>query len=93
MNGLLLRHCFELQRDRDVVAQLEVSHSSTIHFPGLNFHRLNALAKQPTVVFLSTFTKTVLVSNYYDYRIRCQATMVLVHCAIRKLDFWDYFIS
>jgi transcription initiation factor TFIID subunit 2 len=35
----------QLQRDRDVVAQLEVSHSSTIHFPGLNFHRLSTLSQ------------------------------------------------
>ncbi|KAG1864557.1 hypothetical protein C8R48DRAFT_773074 [Suillus tomentosus] len=65
----------QLQRDRDVVAQLEV---------------VNALAKQSTAIVSSTFTKTVLVSNYY-YRIWCEAAMALVHCAIRKLDFLGLF--
>ncbi|KAG2046284.1 hypothetical protein BDR06DRAFT_1037833 [Suillus hirtellus] len=65
----------QLQRDRDVVAQLEA---------------VNALAKQSTAIVSSTFTKTVLVSNYY-YRIRCEAAMALVHCAIRKLDFLGLF--
>ncbi|KAG1886857.1 uncharacterized protein F5891DRAFT_1200569 [Suillus fuscotomentosus] len=65
----------QLQRDRDVVAQLEV---------------VNALAKQSTAIVSSTFTKTVPVSNYY-YRIRCEAAMALVHCAIRKLDFLGLF--
>ncbi|KAG1893915.1 uncharacterized protein F5891DRAFT_1256836 [Suillus fuscotomentosus] len=65
----------QLQRDRDVVAQLEA---------------VNALAKQSTAIISSTFTKTVLVSNYY-YRIRCEAAMALVHCAIRKLDFLGLF--
>ncbi|KAG2155663.1 TATA-binding protein associated factor Taf2 [Suillus clintonianus] len=65
----------QLQRDRDVVAQLEA---------------VNALSKQSTAIVSSTFTKTVLVSNYY-YRIRCEAAMALVHCAIRKLDFLGLF--
>ncbi|KAH7886186.1 hypothetical protein F5I97DRAFT_2026435 [Phlebopus sp. FC_14] len=65
----------QLQRDRDVVAQLEAVH---------------ALAKQPTAIVSSTFTKTVLVSNYY-YRIRCEAAMALVNCAIRRLEFLGLF--
>ncbi|KAG9313991.1 hypothetical protein JVU11DRAFT_4768 [Chiua virens] len=65
----------QLQRDRDVVAQLEAIH---------------ALAKQPTAIVSSTFTKTVLVSNYY-YRIRCEAATALVNCAIRRLEFLGLF--
>ncbi|KAG8219438.1 hypothetical protein J3R82DRAFT_365 [Butyriboletus roseoflavus] len=65
----------QLQRDRDVVAQLEAIH---------------ALAKQPTAIVSSTFTKTVLVSNYY-YRIRCEAAVALVNCAIRRLEFLGLF--
>jgi transcription initiation factor TFIID subunit 2 len=65
----------QLQRDRDVVAQLEA---------------VNALAKQPTAIVSSTLTKTVLVSNYY-YRIRCEAALALVNCAVRKLDFLGLF--
>ncbi|KAI6031377.1 hypothetical protein BKA83DRAFT_4199448 [Pisolithus microcarpus] len=65
----------QLQRDRDVVAQLEAVH---------------ALAKQPTAIVSSTFTKTVLVTNYY-YRIRCEAALALVQCAIRALDFLGLF--
>ncbi|KAF9245714.1 hypothetical protein BU15DRAFT_85416 [Melanogaster broomeanus] len=65
----------QLQRDRDVVAQLEAIH---------------ALAKLPTAIVSSTFTKTVLVSNYY-YRIRCEAATALVNCAIRRLEFLGLF--
>ncbi|KAG6846064.1 hypothetical protein H0H87_006428 [Tephrocybe sp. NHM501043] len=63
----------QLQRDRDVVAQLEAIH---------------ALAEKPTAIVSSTLTKTVLVSNYY-FRIRSEAAIALVSCAIRKLDFLD----
>ncbi|KAF8140663.1 hypothetical protein EV363DRAFT_1313061 [Boletus edulis] len=65
----------QLQRDRDVVAQLEAIH---------------ALAKQSTAIVSSTFTKTVLVSNYY-YRIRCEAASALVNCAVRRLEFLGLF--
>ncbi|GLB35736.1 putative peptidase family M1 domain [Lyophyllum shimeji] len=65
----------QLQRDRDVVAQLEA---------------INALAEKPTAIVSSTLTKTVLVSNYY-FRIRCEAALALVTCAIRKLDFLGLF--
>ncbi|KAK0246182.1 hypothetical protein EDD85DRAFT_924985 [Armillaria nabsnona] len=65
----------QLQRDRDVVAQLEAVH---------------ALAKQPTAIVSSTLTKTVLVSNYH-YRIRTEAASALVNCAIRRLDFLGLF--
>ncbi|KAG7099822.1 hypothetical protein E1B28_001631 [Marasmius oreades] len=65
----------QLQRDRDVVAQLEA---------------VNALARQPTAIVSSTLTKTVLVSNYH-YRIRAEAALALVNCAIRRLDFLGLF--
>ncbi|KAJ8084704.1 hypothetical protein PM082_003480 [Marasmius tenuissimus] len=65
----------QLQRDRDVVAQLEAVH---------------ALARQPTAIVSSTLTKSVLVSNYH-YRIRVEAALALVNCAIRKLDFLGLF--
>ncbi|PFH52313.1 hypothetical protein AMATHDRAFT_140606 [Amanita thiersii Skay4041] len=65
----------QLQRDRDVVAQLEA---------------LYALAEKPTAIVSSTLTKTVLVSNYY-FRIRSEAALALVNCAIRRLDFLGLF--
>ncbi|KIY52676.1 hypothetical protein FISHEDRAFT_63651 [Fistulina hepatica ATCC 64428] len=61
----------QLQRDRDVVAQLEA---------------LYALSSQPTAVVSTVLTKTILVTNYF-YRIRCEAALALVQCAIRKLEF------
>ncbi|KAJ6623113.1 hypothetical protein B0H10DRAFT_2011228 [Mycena sp. CBHHK59/15] len=65
----------QLQRDRDVVAQLEALH---------------ALAQQPTAIVSSTLTKTVLVSNYY-FRIRCEAAVALVNCSIPRLNFLGLF--
>ncbi|KAJ7086593.1 hypothetical protein C8R43DRAFT_939447 [Mycena crocata] len=65
----------QLQRDRDVVAQLEALH---------------ALAQQPTAIVSSTLTKTVLVSNYY-YRIRCEAAVALVNCSIHRLKYLGLF--
>ncbi|KAF7302593.1 Transcription initiation factor TFIID subunit 2 [Mycena chlorophos] len=65
----------QLQRDRDVVAQLEA---------------LRALTKQPTAIVSSTLTKTVLVSNYY-FRIRCEAALALVNCSIHKLKYLGLF--
>ena len=71
----------QLQRDRDVVAQLEVSsffsHSCPLsHVPVRQ--AVNALAKMPTAVISSTLTKTVLVTNYF-YRVRCEAALTLVN--------------
>ena len=70
----------QLQRDRDVVAQLEVSADfSNQSAPYLMCHQaVHALARQPTAIVSSTLTKTVLVSNYY-YRIRCEAALALVN--------------
>ncbi|KAG6851364.1 hypothetical protein H0H93_005762 [Arthromyces matolae] len=57
----------QLQRDRDVVAQLEAIH---------------ALAEKPTAIVSSTLTKTVLVSNYF-FRIRAEAALALVNLFLR----------
>ncbi|TFY71826.1 hypothetical protein EVG20_g1175 [Dentipellis fragilis] len=65
----------QLQRDRDVVAQLEA---------------VNALTKMPNAIISSTLTKTVLVTNYF-FRVRCEAALALVTCALRRLDFLGLF--
>lgn len=65
----------QLQRDRDVVAQLEA---------------VRALSKMPNAIVSSTFTKTVLVTNYF-YRVRCEAALALVKCAYQQLDFLGLF--
>ncbi|KAF9642562.1 hypothetical protein BDM02DRAFT_3082030, partial [Thelephora ganbajun] len=65
----------QLQRDHDVVAQLEA---------------MCALAHCPTAIVSSTLTKTVLIANYFFW-IRCEAALVLVHCAIQKLEFLGLF--
>ncbi|KAF7302980.1 Transcription initiation factor TFIID subunit 2 [Mycena kentingensis (nom. inval.)] len=65
----------QLQRDRDVVAQLEA---------------LRALQQQPTAIVSSTLTKTVLVTNYY-FRIRCEAALALVYCSIPKIQYLGLF--
>ncbi|KAL5494783.1 hypothetical protein ACEPAI_245 [Sanghuangporus weigelae] len=65
----------QLQRDRDVVAQVEAVH---------------ALSRQATPIVSSQLTKTVLVTNYF-FRVRCEAASALVTCATRKLDFVGLF--
>ncbi|THH09339.1 hypothetical protein EW145_g2091 [Phellinidium pouzarii] len=65
----------QLQRDRDVVAQVEA---------------VQALARQPTPIVSSTLTKAVLVTNYF-FRVRCEAALALVSCATRRLDFVGLF--
>ncbi|KAI0304611.1 hypothetical protein BC826DRAFT_1088837 [Russula brevipes] len=65
----------QLQRDRDVVAQLEA---------------VRALSKMPNAIVSSTFTKAVLVTNYF-YRVRCEAALALVPCAYQQLDFLGLF--
>ncbi|KAI0308085.1 hypothetical protein B0F90DRAFT_1680044 [Multifurca ochricompacta] len=65
----------QLQRDRDVVAQLEA---------------VRALSNMPNAIVSSTFTKTVLVTNYF-YRVRCEAALALVTCAQQQLDFLGLF--
>ncbi|KAI0692979.1 hypothetical protein BC835DRAFT_1276761 [Cytidiella melzeri] len=66
----------QLQRDRDVVAQYEA---------------ITVLKKMSqTAVISSTFTKTVLVTNY-SFRIRCEAAQALVTCATHRLDWLGLF--
>jgi transcription initiation factor TFIID subunit 2 len=81
----------QLQRDRDVVAQLEA---------------VQALKRQPTAIISSVLVKTVLVSKYF-HRIRCEAALALAsvsrnwcfevaslntsQCAIPKLDYLGLF--
>ncbi|KAI0068033.1 hypothetical protein BV25DRAFT_1904522 [Artomyces pyxidatus] len=65
----------QLQRDRDVVAQLEA---------------VNALAKMPSAIISSTLTKTVLVTNYF-FRVRCEAALALVTCAVEPLKYLGLF--
>ncbi|RDX51973.1 hypothetical protein OH76DRAFT_1400878 [Lentinus brumalis] len=65
----------QLQRDRDVVAQYEA---------------IMVLSKTPNPIISSTFTKTVLVTNYF-YRIRCEAAAGLVSCANQRLDWIGLF--
>ncbi|TKY85733.1 hypothetical protein EX895_005273 [Sporisorium graminicola] len=60
----------QLQRDRDVVAQVSAVH---------------ALAQMPSLVTCSMLTRTVLVNKYF-YRVRIEAVHALVHCAIPQLD-------
>lgn len=52
------------------------------------------LAKQPNAIISSTFTKTVLVSNYF-FRIRCEAAQALVTVSRRLLypDGFPVYIS
>lgn len=78
----------QLQRDRDVVAQLEVSSFCVLsrRVCLTRLQAIHALSKQPTAIVSSTFTKTVLVSNYY-YRIRCEAATALVNVSRKDLPF------
>ncbi|KAG9000448.1 hypothetical protein FRB94_005418 [Tulasnella sp. JGI-2019a] len=60
----------QLQRDRDVIAQLQALH---------------ALANQPSNITSSFLTHTVLIPQYF-YRVRMEAAMLLIRCAIPELD-------
>ena len=65
----------QLQRDRDVVAQLEAVH---------------ALSQIPSKLVSTMLTRTVLVNNYF-FRIRMEAALVLHTCATDQLDFIGMF--
>ncbi|TIB11129.1 hypothetical protein E3P92_02992 [Wallemia ichthyophaga] len=65
----------QLQRDRDVVAQLEAVH---------------ALKSIPSKLVSTQLTRTVLVTNYF-FRIRMEAAMVLHTCATPELDYVGMF--
>lgn len=69
----------QLQRDRDVVAQLEVGKLFTPHTIWIHsiLQAVRALSKMSNAIVSSTFTKTVLVTNYF-YRVRCEAALALV---------------
>jgi transcription initiation factor TFIID subunit 2 len=70
----------QLQRDRDVVAQLEVCFRNRAKQTLLTelLQAVNALSKMPSLIVSSTLTKTALVSNYF-YRIRVEAALALVN--------------
>ena len=65
----------QLQRDRDVVAQLAAVH---------------ALSQMPSLITSSTLTRTVLVTKYF-YRIRAEAAYGLANCALPHLDLLGLF--
>lgn len=65
----------QLQRDRDVVAQLTAVH---------------ALSQMPSLITSSMLTRTVLVTKYF-YRIRAEAAYGLANCALPHLDLLGLF--
>lgn len=65
----------QLQRDRDVVAQLVAVH---------------ALSQMPSLITSSMLTRTVLVNKYF-YRIRAEAAYGLANCALPHLDLLGLF--
>lgn len=65
----------QLQRDRDVVAQLAAVH---------------ALSQMPSLITSSMLTRTVLVTKYF-YRIRAEAAHGLANCALPHLDLLGLF--
>ncbi|GAA6019407.1 hypothetical protein JCM11491_004818 [Sporobolomyces phaffii] len=65
----------QLQRDRDVIAQLEAIH---------------ALSGLPSPIVSSNLCKTVLVSNYF-VRIRMEAALALITCATAHQDYLGLF--
>lgn len=65
----------QLQRDRDVVAQLQA---------------VQALAQIPNAISSSMLTRTVLVHKYF-YRVRTEACHALVNCAIPQLGYLGLF--
>ncbi|POY76846.1 hypothetical protein BMF94_0098 [Rhodotorula taiwanensis] len=65
----------QLQRDRDVVAQLDAIH---------------ALSSMPSPIVSSNLCKTVLVSNYF-VRIRMEAALALISCATLEQQYLGLF--
>lgn len=65
----------QLQRDRDVVAQLEAVH---------------ALSRMPNAIVSSNLCKTVLVSKYF-IRVRMEAALALIACATKAQDYIGLF--
>lgn len=65
----------QLERDRDVIAQINA---------------IRALSILPTAISSGILTRTVLVEKYF-YRVRVEAANALVNCAIPQLDFLGLF--
>lgn len=65
----------QLQRDRDVVAQVAA---------------IQALGRMPNAISCSMLTRTVLVTKYF-FRIRIEAIQHLVGCALASLDYLGLF--
>lgn len=65
----------QLQRDRDVVAQLQA---------------VQALAQMPNAISSSMLTRTVLVQKYF-FRIRIEAAHAIVNCAVPQLGYLGLF--
>ncbi|KAK4696234.1 transcription initiation factor TFIID subunit 2, partial [Phenoliferia sp. Uapishka_3] len=65
----------QLQRDRDIVAQLEAVH---------------ALSRQPSAIISANLTRTILVTDYF-FRVRMEAALALVTSATEKMDFIGLF--
>ncbi|PKI83009.1 hypothetical protein MVES_002777 [Malassezia vespertilionis] len=65
----------QLQRDRDVVAQLTA---------------VTALSQMPSLITSSMLTRTVLVTKYF-YRIRAEAALGLANCALPHLELLGLF--
>lgn len=65
----------QLQRDRDVVAQLAAVH---------------AISLLPSPITSSMLTRTALVTKYF-YRVRTEAVQALVQCATPQLDYLGFF--
>ncbi|KAL9933347.1 hypothetical protein V8E36_008065 [Tilletia maclaganii] len=66
----------QLERDRDVVAQLTA---------------ISALAHMPSPITATVLTRTVLVDKYF-YRVRVEAAHALVNCAVPQLQYLGLFL-
>ncbi|KDE02980.1 hypothetical protein MVLG_06514 [Microbotryum lychnidis-dioicae p1A1 Lamole] len=78
----------QLQRDRDVVAQLEAIHA--LSHMCASVHRNPEKPAIHDTVVSSNLCKTVLVGNYF-IRIRMEAALALVSCATNRADYLGLF--
>ncbi|KAK4051913.1 hypothetical protein OIV83_002618 [Microbotryomycetes sp. JL201] len=65
----------QLQRDRDVVAQMEAVH---------------ALSRLPSAIVSSNLTKAILIPNYF-IRVRMEAALALISCATSSQNYLGLF--
>ncbi|KAM0788313.1 hypothetical protein ACM66B_001456 [Microbotryomycetes sp. NB124-2] len=65
----------QLQRDRDVVAQMEAVH---------------ALSRLPSAIVSSNLTKAILIPNYF-IRVRMEAALALISCATSSHNYLGLF--